>query len=329
MKVAVLGAGTIVPDFLEAAAEIPELEIYAIWGRESSRERMTKLKEQHVIAKMYRDYQELLADENVEAVYVALPNHLHYSYAKEAVEHGKHVILEKPFASTYEQAKELVRLAGDQRVMVFEAISNQYMPNYRKTAELIRGIGEVRIVQMNFSQYSRRYDQFKAGNILPVFDPKKSGGALMDLNVYNIHYVLGLFGKPSRIRYQANIRQGIDTSGILTMEYPDFQCVCVAAKDCGAPVSINIQGDEGYLHSDDTPNFYNSFFFCRNGEKPELFALNEGKPRLYHELRAFVDMVTAQDEETCRRRCAHTLDVQEILDEARRQVGIEFEVSER
>jgi predicted dehydrogenase len=200
----------------------------------------------------------------------------------------------------------------------------------------------VRIVQMNFSQYSRRYDQFKLGNILPVFDPKQSGGALMDLNVYNIHFVLGLFGKPKCIRYQANIRQGIDTSGILTMEYPDFQCVCVAAKDCGAPASINIQGDAGCIHSDDTPNFYHAFSLCRNGKEPENFALNEGKPRLYHELRAFVDMVTAPGAETVwrvattpdaekkeavetyRRCCAHTLDVQEILDEARRQVGIEL-----
>jgi predicted dehydrogenase len=164
----------------------------------------------------------------------------------------------------------------------------------------------------------------------------------MDLNVYNIHFVLGLFGKPKRIHYQANIRQGIDTSGILTMEYPDFQCVCVAAKDCGAPANINIQGDAGCLHSDDTSNFYNAFSLCRNGEKPETYALNEGKPRLYHELRAFVDMVAAQGTETaCEvaitpdakkaeimetylRCCAHTLDVQEILDEARRQVGIEL-----
>jgi predicted dehydrogenase len=342
MKIAVLGAGTIVPDFLEAASEIPELEIYAIWGRESSRERMVKFKEQHGIAKMYFDYQELLCDEQVEAVYVALPNHLHFSYAKEAAEHGKHVILEKPFASTYEQAKELLQIADKRQVVVFEAISNQYMPNYRKTKKLLGEVGEVRIVQMNFSQYSRRYDQFKLGNILPVFDPKQSGGALMDLNVYNIHFVLGLFGKPKRIHYQANIRQGIDTSGILTMEYPNFQCVCVAAKDCGAPANINIQGDAGCLHSDDTSNFYNAFSLCRNGEKPETYALNEGKPRLYHELRAFVDMVAAQGTETaCEvaitpdakkaeimetylRCCAHTLDVQEILDEARRQVGIEL-----
>jgi predicted dehydrogenase len=164
----------------------------------------------------------------------------------------------------------------------------------------------------------------------------------MDLNVYNIHFVLGLFGKPMRIHYQANIRQGIDTSGILAMEYPNFQCVCVAAKDCGAPASISIQGDAGCLHSDDTSNFYHAFSLCRNGEKPENYALNEGRPRLYHELRAFLDMVTAPGAETAcgvettfdaekaeivepyRRCCAHTLAVQEILDEARRQVGIEL-----
>lgn len=91
-------------------------------------------------------------------MYVALPNHLHYTFAKKAVENKKHVIVEKPFASTYGQAEELVRIAGQNQVVVFEAISNQYMPNYQKTRELVKELGDIKIVQLNYSQYSRRYD---------------------------------------------------------------------------------------------------------------------------------------------------------------------------
>ncbi len=325
MKTAILGAGTIVPDFLEAAKEIDELEIYAIFGREGSLPKLQDFQKKYGIPNIYHDYDALLDDENVEVVYVALPNHLHYAYAKKAVEHGKHVILEKPFASTYAQAKELVDAAKQNQVIIFEAISNQYMPNYEKTKELVQKVGDVKIVQMNYSQYSRRYDLFKEGTVLPVFDPKQSGGALMDLNVYNIHFVLGLFGKPSAVHYIANVEKGIDTSGILTMEYPSFQCVCIGAKDCKAPVSINIQGDKGYIHSEEPANVYNSFSFGYNSGETEDFSLNDGMPRLYHELKVFVSLAAGSKFEQAEIYNQHTLDVMEVLDEARHQAGIVFE----
>ena len=324
MKTAILGAGTIIPAFLEAAEKIEELENYAIFGQESDLPKMTEFQNEYGITKIYHDYDKLLEDREVEVVYVALPNHLHYVFAKKAAENKKHVIVEKPFASTYAQAKELIDIADRNQVMIFEAISNQYMPNYRKTRELVKELGDVKIVQINYSQYSRRYDLFKEGTVLPVFDPKKSGGALMDLNVYNIHYVLGLFGKPEKIHYIANIERGIDTSGILTMEYPDFQCVCVGAKDCKAPVSINIQGDKGFIHSDEPANVYSSFSFAYNNGELETIALNEEMPRLYYELKVFADMVINNNYGETREYNQHTLDVMEILEEARRQVNISF-----
>jgi len=137
---------------------------------------------------------------------------------------------------------------------------------------------------------------------------------------------VGLFGKPDKIHYIANVERGIDTSGILTLEYPSFQCVSVGAKDCKAPVSINVQGDRGFIHSDDPANVYNSFSFAYNSGGPETFALNEGMPRLYHELKIFADMAVRKDFKEAREYNQHTLDVMEILDEARRQVNIDFGV---
>lgn len=325
MKVAILGAGTIIPDFLEASEKLDTMEVYAIFGQERDLPAMKEFQDKYQITCIYHDYEKLLADENVEIVYVALPNHLHHMFAKKAIEHKKHVIVEKPFASTYEQAKELVELAGKNQVYVFEAIPNQYMPNYLKTKELVERVGDVKIVQMNYSQYSRRYDLFKEGTVLPVFDPKKSGGALMDLNVYNVHYILGLFGKPQNISYHANIERGIDTSGILVLEYPGFQCVTIGAKDCKAPVSINVQGDQGYVHSDEPANVYGSFEFGYNSGEKEEYSLNVGQPRLYYEMKTFMDMVEKDDREMSDKVNQHTLDVMEVLDEARRQAGIVFE----
>ncbi len=322
MKLAVLGAGGIVPDFLEAASKIPRAEICAIYGRESSRSRMLAYQAQYGIPHLYMDYGQLLEDRQVEGVYVALPNHLHHEFAKKALEAKKHAIIEKPFASNGRQARELVELAEKNGVFVFEAISNLYMPNYKKTRELVKGLGKVKVVQMNFSQYSSRYDKFKEGVVLPVFDPEQSGGALMDINVYNVHFILGLFGKPQKISYHANIERGIDTSGVLLLEYPGFQCVAVGAKDCQAPASISIQGEEGYLYSTQPTNVYDGFSLGKGRGETEDFALNGGFPRLYHELMAFVGMVEGRDGGLFCKASRHSLDVMDVLDEARRQAGV-------
>lgn len=318
MKIGIAGAGLIIPDFLDALAHVKGAEPLAICGTEHDIARMEALQNTYRIPSIYTNYPSMLAREDIDTVYVAVPNHLHYAFAKQAIEAGKHVILEKPFASCLAQAMELVALSRAYGVMLHEAITNQYFPNYRKVKELLPRLGDIKIVELNYSQYSRRYDAFKAGEILPVFDPKKSGGALMDLNVYNIHFVVGLFGEPLSIRYHANVERGIDTSGMLFLQYPTFLCVLIAAKDCHAPVCINVQGDRGYIHSDAPANLFPHFFYGENGTDPIAFDLHDRKERLYYELQAFQTMSREEMEQ----RLQHSLVVMRILDEARMQVGI-------
>lgn len=323
MKIGIAGAGKIVPEFLEACRNIEEFEIKAISATENGLERMKKLSSEYGIENVYTDYEKLL-DDDIDAVYIAVPNHLHYEFAKRAIEKDRHIILEKPFASNYAQAQELVELAQENRVMLFEAITNQYLPNYRKTEQLIGELGDIKIVQLNYSQYSSRYDKFKQGEILPAFDPSKSGGALMDLNVYNIYYIVGLFGAPQKVLYTANIERGIDTSGVLVLEYPSFKCVAVGAKDCAAPLSVNIQGDKGYIHSKDSASVYDSFVFAENSGEEKEYKLNDGQHRLYYELVEFLELYKNEDYDKFYEYNEKSLTVMKILDVAREQAGIEY-----
>ena len=223
MRVGIAGAGMIVPTFLDAAALVKEMEIYAIFARKE--EVRKEFCGKYQIPVGYDSYEKLLSDSRVDVIYVALPNNLHFSFAKEALLAGKHVILEKPFTVTYEEAKEIAAIAREKKLYLFEAITTQYNPNYHKMKELLPRLGDIKLVALNFSQYSSRYDNFKKGIISPSFDPNNAGGALMDLNIYNIHFVAGLFGKPLKVRYCSNMERDVDTSGILVMEYPDFQAV--------------------------------------------------------------------------------------------------------
>ena len=234
MKLGIIGSGMIVYDLLTFIDIIDEIELTAILGRKESQEKIETLINKHHIKKAYYDYDELLNDDEIDTIYVALPNHLHYEYTKKALLHNKHVICEKPFTSNVNELDELIALAKQQNCLLFEAITNQYLPTFKEIKEKISEIGKISIISSNYSQYSSRYNAFKRGEILPAFDVNKSGGALMDLNVYNIHFVVGLFGAPNKVEYFANIEKGIDTSGVAILEYPTFK-----ANDTAIIPSLN------------------------------------------------------------------------------------------
>ena len=184
--------------------------------------------------------------------------------------------------------------------------------------ELLPKLGDIKLAALNFSQYSSRYDNFKKGIVSPSFDPKNAGGALMDLNIYNIHFVAGLFGKPFKVRYCPNMERGVDTSGILVMEYPDFQAVCIAAKDCGAPLSVSIQGNKGFFHSDYASSILAEFTFQENKCEPERYHLADNPERLFYELETFAKYYEEKDWDAFDKRLDHSLMVMEIVDQARR-----------
>ena len=316
MRVGITGAGMTVPWFLEAAELIPEMEIGALFARKE--EKRKELCEKYHIPAAYDSYEKLLADESLDVLYLPLPNSLHYSFAKQALEAGKHLIMEKPFTVTYAEAKELAELAESKGLLLFEAVTNQYNPNYEKVRELLPGLGDIKIVQLNYSQYSSRYDAFKQGIVAPVFDPEKAGGALLDLNVYNIHFVTGLFGEPQSVHYYPNMERGVDTSGILILEYPSFKCSCIAAKDCGAPLSINIQGDKGCIFSHSNAGRFEEFSYQENKKESVHYALVDTQRSVfYDELRAFTDYWVRDDRAEFQKRLEQSLIVMKVLDRAR------------
>lgn len=194
MKLAILGTGMIVKDFLTIKDQLSFEKVY-ILGTEATCEETEELKEKYGLDKTYYDYDEMLSSD-ADTVYVALPNFLHYSFARKALEAGKHVILEKPGTSNEREFQELVEIAKEHGSILLEAMTVHYMPAYKSVQKQIDKLGDLKIVSLNYSQYSSRYDRFKKGEVLPVFDPAKAGGALMDLNVYNIHFAVGLFGRP-------------------------------------------------------------------------------------------------------------------------------------
>lgn len=315
MKLGIVGAGMIVKDFLTMTPLLPEIELKAITGTPHGMDNMEKLQMQYGIDRVYTDIDECLANEEIDTIYVAVPNHLHFAFAKKALEAGKNVICEKPFTLNLAELKELAELAQTKQLISLEAITNQYMMNYQKIKEAVPTLGEIKVIECNYSQYSSRYDAFKAGEVLPAFNPKFGGGALMDINIYNIHFVVGLLGAPSSVKYLANIEKDIDTSGILILNYPDTKVVCIGAKDSTATIRSTIQGTKGSVIVNGATNVLDNFDI-ESKAGIENFDFKQNSHRMYEEFKAFQRIIAEKDLKEAALRLQHSEEVLRVVEQA-------------
>lgn len=316
MKLAILGTGKIVEEVLPVLKEINGIELSAILSTPRSIEKAEKLAELYAISQASSDYDSILANPDVDTVYVALPNHLHYDYAKKALLAGKHVICEKPFTLTLAEFEDLAKIAEQKNRILLEAITNQYLGNFASIKANLAKLGDIKIVECNYSQYSSRYDAFKRGEIAPAFDPAKGGGSLRDLNIYNIHLVVGLFGKPERVQYLANMERGVDTSGILIMDYGNFKAACIGAKDCSADIKSTIQGNKGSIAVLGPTNSMPELSLSLNGQSLTMINENSLNHRMHDEFVAFQAIIEHEDMTATKLALDHSHLVMEVLDQA-------------
>ena len=295
MKLGIIGSGMIVHDFLKTADKINNLELTAISSTVRSKDIARELANQYGIKKTYTDNEKMMVDPDVDTVYVAVPNFLHYEIAKEALEHGKNVICEKPFVESTEQAKELKQLADEKDLIILEAITNLYLENFKQIQKELKNIAPIHIVNMNYTQYSSRYDAFLEGKIAPVFDPNKDGGALMDLNIYNIHLLAALFGLPDKVQYYANMQKGVDTS---------------------TPRAF-IEGEKGSIYIDGSTGELNNFTVQMRGKEPKRYNLNKYDHRMTSEFNAFSEIIDNHDTVKADEAFVNTLESMQILTAAR------------
>lgn len=322
MKLAILGSGQIVTDFLTMAGDLPDTELVAIFGTEEAIPKMETMASKYGIRKIYTVYKECLMDPDIDTLYIGLPNHLHYSFTKEALLSGKNVICEKPFTIKLSEFTELRDIAKKNNLILIEAITTQYLSNYLAIKESINHLGDLKIIECNYSQYSSRYNAFKKGEILPAFNPKAGGGALMDINIYNIHFVVGILGKPNSVTYYANVERDIDTSGILLLNYPTCKVVCIGAKDSTAPIRTLIQGDKGSIVLNGPANICDSFELNINGHNSRIIDNKIHPHRMFEEFCEFARMIREKDYSKADYMLEQSQIVMGIVEEALVDAGI-------
>jgi predicted dehydrogenase len=220
------------------AADAP-FEIVAVGSRDLSRAQTYA--HEHGIERAHGSYEELLGDDGVDAVYIALPNAFHHAWTMRALAAGKHVLVEKPYTRIPEQVDEAWDEAERRGLVLEEAYMWRHSPQTRLLVELLPQVGEVRGVHVTFTAMLTREDD-------PRWVPELGGGALLDVGCYCVSAARLLLGEPDRVHGEARIgRGGVDTQFAGTLRFGDV----TATFQCGLRSSfsneLEVIGTEGIL----------------------------------------------------------------------------------
>ena len=319
MKTAILGAGRIAGTLAVTMQALPEVECYAVASR--SLKKAQDFAREHGFQKAYGSYEEMLADEAVELVYIATPHSHHYEHMKLCIESGKHVLCEKAFTVTKEQAEEVFRLAGERNVLVTEAIWTRYMPSRKIINELLAEgvIGEVKTLTANLSYTISGKER--------IIRPELAGGALLDVGVYTLNFALMHFG--NRIVRKQSAAQltetGVDGQNAIMLFYEDGRFAVLNSGIYGMSDRQGIfYGSKGWMSVDNINNplevrIYNEKRqLCRTVSMPEQINGYE------YEILETIDCIRNGKRECPSMKHEDTLEVMELMDAFRREWGVRY-----
>lgn len=322
IRLGTVGSGVIVHSILDNVLLTEGIRLEAVYSR--SAEKGRALADQYGAAKVYTDMDAFLADPEINFVYIATPNLLHYEQAKRALLAGKNVICEKPFCTKAAHARELVSIAKERKLFLVDAVPTAFLPNFEILKRELGKLGRIKLVMANYSQYSSRYDRLLAGEVPNIFNPEYAGGCLMDINFYNVYLNIALFGKPEWAVYEPNIFQNLtDTSGILTMRYPGFVSQSAGAKDTWGVNFFQIEGEKGYIYINNGSNGIAQVrVVTKAGE--EVFNEQPNPDRWFYEVQGLTRLVLAGDYDAIYDRLDVMLDVIAVIEDSRKKAGICF-----
>lgn len=287
LKLGIVGTSVISELMLDAVFQHDKVEPHAIVSR--SNENGMMFKEKFNIPHHYTTIDEALQSD-IDAVYIASPNALHYAQAKVALLSKKHVLLEKPFTSTVQELQELFELAKQENLILMEAMKTIYLPNFLELKKYLSNNDEIKYVEIFYCKRSDRYDLVLKGEEPNIFSLAMSGGSLADLGVYCIWMALELFGIPNSWTHTAEILStGVDGSGEILFEYETFNINIRHSKTGFLGNHAIITHNDGEIIVPDfsiMPGFLN--------EKNEFISLEDHKNPMFYELDLFYQSIKQQ-----------------------------------
>lgn len=245
IKYGVIGSGWIAEEFIKGANLVDGLVFSAMYSRKF--EKGKAFAEKFADVPVYTDINDF-AKSDIDAVYIASPNSLHYSQSKLMLENGKHVLCEKPITVLPEEFVELSELAGSKGLVYTEAIMMLHLPQRKIIKEKLKSLGKISTAHFDFSQLSSKYSALIRGENPNIFNPEMKTGCLRDLGIYCFYPALDFFGKPEKIISSAGfLSTGADGYGSAILDYADKQVTLTYSKIGQDFSGSQIIGDKGTM----------------------------------------------------------------------------------
>lgn len=315
-----------ISDLLCDAAKRAEIPLAAVFSRK--RETGEDFAKKHGIPAVFDDFDDFCKSELFNAAYVASPNFCHFSQSAALLAAGKHVLCEKPITSNVSEFRALRDTALAHGKVLLEAMRPAYDPSFELIRSLLPRCGKLRRAMFEYSQYSSRYDRFKAGIMTNAFDPSLSNAAVMDIGVYPIHLCARLFGRPKKLlSHSVFLQNGFEGQGEAILDYGEMTAQVVYSKITEAAQPSFIRGEEGEIWFGKALSKVSSVSFVPRCGKPEPCDLVPPENNMVCELYAFCDCISGKRD--FREELAVSEIAMEIIDEIRRQNAVRFPSDER
>ena len=339
IRFATIGTSGICEQFVNALKDVPASELVGCYSR--SLDKACDFSLAHGASLAFDDLSALASSGEIDAVYISSPNALHAPQAIELLRAGKHVLVEKSFASNVREAEDVFAAADASGVVAMEAMRNLHVNTFERIGREVERIGKVRLANFSFSKVTSRVAKLRAGERINIFDPAMSAGALMDIGVYCVAPAIALFGEPEHVCAvgvtaevpgcdEGDPCRLIDLSGVIALGYPDMAVSLTFGKVSDDKIACQVQGEDATLVWDQVSCPENLRVYDHE-DKGMLFRLETGEGRridvapperdMTCEIQAFVDGVRGKRDLSRFREI--TLGTLRVMDEAR-QMGVVF-----
>jgi predicted dehydrogenase len=314
----IIGPGRIAKSVIGDFEHVPNARPVAVASRSLVRAR--GFADRHGLERAYGSYDELFADDQVDAVYIATPHPQHLQPALSAIKAGKACLIEKTFAATVAGAEEIVRTARAEQVFVMEAMWTRFQPAIFAARQLIAdgAIGEVRQVYADLG-VDRPYDPQDR-----LFNPDLGGGAMLDLGVYPVSFAQHFLGDPDRLEVSGSLAPtGVDAEAGLLLGYQDGRAAALLISlRHPTPGMARIHGTGGWIEV--PPRFHhpNRIVLKRTHREPEVIKRPPRGTGYSHELMEVTECLVYRRTESNIMPLDDTLAIQRILNGACEKLGV-------
>lgn len=316
-----IGLGSIARRFGSCFPYAPKAEIYAVASR--SQEKADAFGAEFGATKCYGSYEALVADPEVDVVYIGTPHNFHKAHTLLSLNAGKPVLCEKPFAVNAAEAREMVACARSKQLFLMDAFWTRFFPGMAKARQLLAegAIGDVMLLQADFG--------YRTPGVNPesrAYSPDLAGGALLDVGSYLVQLASMVFGKqPREIASQATLGStGVDELSVTAFKYSDYEMAALTtAIRLSTPQEARIMGSEGYIA---IPAWWHpsEITVHRSGQAAETLRFDFPGEGFQYEIEAVGECIRAGMTESPIYPLDETIAIMETLDRIRELWGLRY-----